>query len=130
MPNGLCLGCRITMDDFDNINATCNHEKGEPMPNLDNSYAELVKAMTPMDETTFKDRLLENDALFGYFCRKYLDAPGAVDSFLDWAWEQYQREVTPKYTEGWRPETAQPDFAESYHDHLRRMAGEDPNDDR
>lgn len=27
---GLCLGCRITRDDFDNPNAVCNHEGSYP----------------------------------------------------------------------------------------------------
>jgi hypothetical protein len=29
MENKLCSGCRITRDDFDDVNAMCNHEGAE-----------------------------------------------------------------------------------------------------
>ena len=95
------------------------------MANLDHALHELEAART-LDREEFEERFLTDKAFFADYTWKFMgSSKGYNKGLIDGCWQHYLSERTPAHKNAWKPETAQPDFAESYHDHLRRMAGEE-----
>ena len=83
--------------------------------NLDGAYNALLESREAeqLAREQFEEKMLEDKDFFSDYAWKFMgSSEGYSKGLLDWAWNQYQDELTPAHTQAWEDDRERPSNAE------------------